>query len=143
MSKVLLDTDIFSEILKEKCNPVTEKANRYYDKFGYYTISCFTVIEILKGSYKDNNSIRINKILNNLNDWEILELTKECWEISARILAQLEKCGNNPGVFDVFIASIAIANKLTVITGNTKHFETIKSICFKLGYILNLDNWRE
>ena len=36
------------------------------------------------------------------------------------------------------IAAVAIQNDLTLITGNTAHYERIQ----QLGYRLRLDNWR-
>jgi tRNA(fMet)-specific endonuclease VapC len=49
MSKVLLDTDIFSEILKGIDQDVAARAISYHNTFGCYTISVITVMEIVKG----------------------------------------------------------------------------------------------
>ncbi|MDZ7960571.1 MAG: hypothetical protein RMY34_22265 [Aulosira sp. DedQUE10] len=38
----------------------------------------------------------------------------------------------------VLIASIAIANNLILVTGNTKHYQNIQA----LGYPLVINNWR-
>lgn len=38
MDKILLDTDIFSEILKQKHEKVAAKAEQYHSYFGFYTI---------------------------------------------------------------------------------------------------------
>jgi len=48
MDKSLLDTDILSEILKEKNPDVIRKANDYYKEFGQYTFSMITVLEVIK-----------------------------------------------------------------------------------------------
>ena len=49
MDKVLLDTDIFSEILKQKHEKVATRAEQYHSYFGFYTITTITVLEIIKG----------------------------------------------------------------------------------------------
>jgi predicted nucleic acid-binding protein len=37
------------------------------------------------------------------------------------------------------IAAVAIRHGLTLVTGNTAHYERIQ----RLGYLLTLENWRE
>ena len=54
------------------------------------------------------------------------------------MFADLENTGQPIGRADPMIAAIAIENDLTLITGNTVHYERLQ----KLGYSLNLDNWR-
>ncbi len=52
MEKTLLDTDIFSEILKKKNANVKIKAEQYRELFDHYTISTITILEIVKGLHK-------------------------------------------------------------------------------------------
>lgn len=52
VSRRLLDTDIFSEILKGIDQQVVKKATSYRAEFGYYTISTITVMEVVKGFHK-------------------------------------------------------------------------------------------
>ena len=52
MDKILLDTDIFSEILKQKHEKVVARAESYHSYFGFYTITTITVLEIIKGFHK-------------------------------------------------------------------------------------------
>jgi tRNA(fMet)-specific endonuclease VapC len=52
MDKALLDTDIFSEILRGVDQKVIEKSIAYRKIFGHYTLSVITVIEIVKGFHK-------------------------------------------------------------------------------------------
>jgi len=59
MEKALLDTDIFSEILKQINERIVEKAKRYHEHFGYYTISTITVVEIVKGFHKVHREANI------------------------------------------------------------------------------------
>ena len=52
MDKVLLDTDIFSEVLKGIDQNVVARATDYFANFGNYTISTITVMEVVKGLHK-------------------------------------------------------------------------------------------
>jgi tRNA(fMet)-specific endonuclease VapC len=54
------------------------------------------------------------------------------------IHGDLVRTGQTIGFADPLIAAIAIENGLTLVTGNTSHYERIQS----LGYPLLLDNWR-
>jgi len=47
MDRALLDTDIFSEVLKGVDQAVVAKATAYFSTFGRYTISTITVMEIV------------------------------------------------------------------------------------------------
>jgi len=49
VDKSLLDTDIFSEVLKGVDPQVVARATAYRAAFGYYTISAITVLEVVKG----------------------------------------------------------------------------------------------
>lgn len=62
MQKTILDTDIFSEILKQKHSKVVNKAKHYYDCFGYYTTSTIIVEREIIGTYNDLDlEIVVNK----------------------------------------------------------------------------------
>jgi len=54
-------------------------------------------------------------------------------EIFAKEKARLNKLGMMIADMDLMIASIAIANKLILITNNIKHFNRVKH--------LQIDNW--
>ena len=63
MNEVLLDTDIFSEILKGVNRNVATKATAYRAVFGQYTISVITVMEVVKGLHKAQRENRIRQFL--------------------------------------------------------------------------------
>ena len=74
MDKSLLDTDIFSEILKGIDPQVVAKATAYRVTFGHYTISTITVVEIVKGFHKVQREDRIQQFLAGLPTVELLTL---------------------------------------------------------------------
>ena len=137
MDRALLDTDAFSEVLKGVNATVIARATEYRSQFGAYAISTITVVEIVKGFHKVQREEQLQKFLTGLSGVEILTLDLNSAELAGRIYADLERTGQSIGRADPMIAAIAIQNDLTLITGNTAHYERIQ----KLGHKLRLDNW--
>jgi tRNA(fMet)-specific endonuclease VapC len=138
MNESLLDTDTLSEMLKGKNVKVIQRANDYYAKFGKYTISTITVLEIIKGFHKIQRETHIERFLSAISNTELLTLNMENAELAGRIYADLERTGQTIGRADPMIAAIALENDLVLITGNVRHYQRIQ----KLGYSLKLDNWK-
>lgn len=138
MHKCLLDTDIFSEIIKKKNPSVIARAEEYLRFHSSYTISIFTVYEVLYGLYLQGKEHRIQQMRWAIEQQEILEFTPDAAEIAAKIESQLKVSGQLIGKIDPMIAAIAIANNLPLITGNGSHYERIR----QLGYELKVENWR-
>jgi tRNA(fMet)-specific endonuclease VapC len=63
MNKVIIDTDIFSEILKWKHTEVIKNADNYLNNFDKYTISVITILEIIKGLHKVKRKTQIQQFL--------------------------------------------------------------------------------
>ena len=138
MDKSLLDTDTLSEIFKQKNANVIQRANDYIKKFGQYTISTITVLEVIKGFHKVQRENKIKLFLSAISNTEILTLNLENAELAGRMYADLERTGQTIGRADPMIAAIALENNLVLITGNWRHYERIQD----LGYPLKLDNWK-
>ena len=138
MDKSLLDTDTLSEILKGKHLNIIHQANNYHQKFGRYTISTISVLEIIKGFHKVQRENHIERFLSILSNMEILTLHLKSAELAGRIYADLERTGQVIGRADTMIAAIALENDLVLVTGNLQHYQRIQ----KLGYSLKLDNWK-
>jgi tRNA(fMet)-specific endonuclease VapC len=138
LDKALLDTDIFSEILKGIDPHVVAQAIAYRAIFGRYTISTITVLEIVKGLHKMQREDRIQQFLDGLTTIDALTLDVQSAEVAGRIYADLERTGQPIGRADPIIAAIALKHGLTLITGNQAHYQRIQD----LGYELKLDNWR-
>lgn len=138
VDKALLDTDIFSEILKGIDQKVVAKATAYRATFGHYTISVITVIEIVKGFHKLQREDRIQQFLAGLPTVELLTLDLRSSELAGRIYADLERRGQPIGRADPMIAAIALRHGLTLVSGNLSHYQRLQEV----GYGLKLDNWR-
>ena len=138
MDKVLLDTDIFSEILKGIDRNVVTRAIAYHSALGRYTISVITVMEIVKGFHRLRREDRIQQFLAGLPTLELLTLDSESSILAGRIYADLERAGQPIGRADPMVAAIALHHGLTLVTGNLSHYQRVQA----KGYDLKLDNWR-
>ncbi|WP_165226502.1 PIN domain-containing protein [Aquisphaera insulae] len=138
MDKVLLDTDTISEITKNVNATVKARATHYRDNFGHFTLSVLSIIEVVKGYHRLQRPDRIARFLASLANEEVLTLSISTSELAGRIFADLELAGRPIGRIDPMIAAIAIEHDLTLVTGNTAHYQHIQ----QLGYPLILDNWR-
>jgi tRNA(fMet)-specific endonuclease VapC len=138
LDKALLDTDIFSEIMKGIDQRVVARAVAYRTVFGRYTISVITVMEIVKGFHKLQREDRIEQFLAGLPTVEVLMFELRSAELAGRIYADLERTGQPIGRADPMIAALALRHDLPLVTGNVAHYQRIQA----LGYNLSLDNWR-
>jgi len=139
MERALIDTDIFSDILKGRDKAVTAAAKAYRAGHGSFTISAITVMEIVQGLHKKGQASRIKRFLEFVELSEVLEFDLSAALVAGRIVSDLEDAGQPIGRADPMIAAIAIHHELVLITANTAHFRRIQEI----GYPLLLDNWRE
>ena len=88
----------------------------------------------LHRSYTSTNST----LHSYLSLFESLTLDLSSAEIAGRIFGDLERTGQPIGRADPMIAAIALRHDLTLVTGNTAHYQRIQS----LGYRLKLDYWK-
>lgn len=138
MDKALLDTDILSEIMRARNPRIVQQVADYKAQYGNLTISAITVMEVIKGFHKVGRQDAVDRFAQSLQTIEILVFDKACAEIAGRIYADLENQGQPIGRADPMIAAVAVKNDLVLITGNTDHYQRIQ----RLGYPLQLDNWR-
>lgn len=132
----LFDTDTITGILKKSPFPGLVKKLQKLKKSNQF-IPTITISEIVYGAYKssrpDYHIERLEKLL--LPAVNILIFDTKASYICGRLRAELQQKGMTLTLADLQIASIAIANDLILITGNTKHFKRID--------MLKIDNWLE
>lgn len=123
---VCADTDFIIDLGRG-----SEKAFDKLEELGASGGSIFTtsitVAELYHGAYKAKDRSRtLAKTMNDLSRFSVLNLDYE----SARIWGELAERtkSNSIGELDLFIASIAIANKQTLLTRNIKHFERVPDL---------------
>ncbi len=130
----LFDTDTITNIVKPRPSQNLLKKLDKLSKSQQY-ISTVTISEIVYGAEKSH---RPEFHLNNLENLllpaiNIISFDTKAAYICGRIRAELEKRGIPLDLADLEIASIAIANNLTLITNNIRHFKRVP--------LLQYENW--
>jgi predicted nucleic acid-binding protein len=138
VSKALLDTDIYSEVLKGVDQNVARNAAAYRLSEGFLTFSVITVMEVIQGLQKVGGSNRIQAFRNAILPEEILPFDQDAADLAGQIAGDLDRVGRPIGRCDPMIAAVAITYGLELVTGNTTHYQRLH----QLGYPLTLVNWR-
>ncbi len=130
---MILDTDVLSAIVSPRCPPrVGERLERAQ---GPVCTTAINWAEICYGLARhpagDELRRRYEELI--LPALEILSFDEECAEVYGRLRADLEAAGQRLGEADLLIASIALRNRLPLISGNTRHFRRVPG--------LRLENW--
>src|ERR1017187_3153769 len=97
MSKTLLDTDIYSEILRAVNATVIGHASSYRQAYGRLTLSVITVMEMVKGFQQVQRPQKINSLLTYAASEEILNFDQPAAELAGRIWGDLERTGQRIG----------------------------------------------
>jgi tRNA(fMet)-specific endonuclease VapC len=138
VNKVLLDTDILSEVGKGINPSVVGNASTYRKTHGFLTLSVISVMEAIQGYQRIGASNRIQAFRNAIASEEILLFDQDAADLAGQIAGDLDRVGRPIGRCDPMIAAIAIIHGLELATGNTAHCQRIQ----QLGYQLTLVNWR-
>lgn len=139
MNKVILDTDIYSEITKRKNARIRDKELQYIAKFDILTVTIFTLVEVTSGLFRKRMFDRLTDFHANLSTLEVLPLTVDSALMAGQMHASLEQKGLIIGIVDCMIAAIALEHNLPIVSGNVSHFQFIRDV----GYELKIENWRE
>ncbi|MGZ8919337.1 MAG: type II toxin-antitoxin system tRNA(fMet)-specific endonuclease VapC [Methylobacter sp.] len=122
----LLDTNILIYFFKNQGNVSQHFAGVSPQNIYVSTITLFELYTgIAKSAMPEKRTLQLQKLLSDIN---ILSFDEKAAVISAGIRSTLEKQGTPIGVLDVLIASVALANQLTVVTHNTKEFSRIREL---------------
>lgn len=127
MNRSLIDTDILSYFLKGH-KQVTENFELYLKEQPQITISEITYFEILSGLTFKKAKKQIQEFENFISTCEVLKLSTTSLQISANIYAELRAIGITIGTADLLISGIALANNLTLVTNNQKHYQPIRAL---------------
>lgn len=137
----LLDSNIISEVIKKKPEiKILEKLIEHSTDCG---MSIFTFHEMLYGVERLPESYRQNELLKFINEdvynnFPIITYDENAARIHAKLRAFLESEGIILPYGDTQIAASAIAENLTLVTRNLKHFSPLCQ-----AFDLKLENWFE
>lgn len=130
----LLDTNMLSEIIKRNPN------KNFIEKLGAIPSPAFftatiCIMEMRYGAMKRGNPSDFWQMIEQhiLSKVRILNFSYTEALKAGELIHQLYSMGQPIGIEDIMIGSIALCNDLTMVSGNTKHFQKI------LG--LRVENW--
>lgn len=124
----LLDTDTISEIMRGRDSNIVQKAREYLRTHGQFRISIITRYEILRGLKAKQASRQITLFEERCRKSILYPLIDDIIVKASDIYAYLYKQGLLISDADILIASIALVNNLTLITGNLEHFNRIPNL---------------
>jgi tRNA(fMet)-specific endonuclease VapC len=135
MDAVLLDTDILSEVLKQRDAIVAQKATDYLQDHGQFAFSIFTRFEIARG-YKEKRAGRLlARLATFCRHSLVLPLTDAIFDRASDLWVLARRGGYPHGDADLIIGATALEHGRALVTGNTAHFAWIPG--------LTLDDWRQ
>lgn len=120
-TKVVLDTSVLVDFIRNKEDAISFVRN-LSEKYEICTTD-INVFELYYGAYlskqTDKNVAAVKGIINTII---VFSTTKEGMEISAKLLADLDKKGQKIEIKDVLVAGICLLNSCPIATQNKKHF---------------------
>ncbi len=137
----ILDTNIISELVRY--NADFNVLKKLVEHNSDCATTVFTIQEMLYGAERLQDEERKNYILDFIeNDvletYPVMNYDTKAARIHAKILAETRRTGKIVPADDTFIAAIALAEDMTLVTRNTKHFEPISE-----QFGLKIENWFE
>lgn len=127
--KYLLDTDWIIQSLKG-IPIITEKIKKLREDG--LSISIVSIAEIYEGIFGSKEPDKHEMIFKEfLTGVEVIEISEDMCKKFGELRNELRKKGELIGDFDLLIASAALVQNLTLVTGNVKHYERIKGLKIK------------
>ncbi len=135
MDPALLDTDMLSEVLKQR-NPIVRKhARQYLRSHGQFAFSAVTRFEVIRG-YKDAGATtQLARFLTFCGHSLVLPLTDAIFDRAADLWVLARQGGHPCGDADLLIAATALVHDRRLVTGNASHFTWIPGLA--------VDDWRQ
>jgi tRNA(fMet)-specific endonuclease VapC len=135
MTARLLDTDILSEVLKQRNATVVRHASDYLQHHEQFSFSAVTRYEVVRG-LKDKNAARQLRQFGTFCDHSlILPITDAIFDRAADLWVIARKGGLPKRDADLLIAATALEHRTVLVSGNTAHFVWIPG--------LSVEDWRQ
>jgi predicted nucleic acid-binding protein len=130
----LFDTDVISHVLKKRRSAALMAKLKEAPQASQFT-SAMNVAEIYYGVFRKEGREDLLRYYDNeiFPRLVILPFDRESARIFGRIKADIERKGLPRFEADLQIAAVAIANNLTLISGNIRHYTGIPG--------LRVENW--
>jgi tRNA(fMet)-specific endonuclease VapC len=134
MDEVLLDTDILSEVLKQKDPTVVQQAAAYLAQYAHFAFSAITYYEVIRGLKDKNATAQLQNFVTFCGHSIIVPVSKAVLDRTADLWVEGRKGGHPRRDADLVIAATALETGRNLVTGNTSDFRWIAG--------LTIENWR-
>jgi len=131
----LIDTDILSEVLKQKNPHIIQKAAAYLQQYQQFSFSAITRYEVIRGLKDKGASKQLQKFTTFCQHSLILPITDAIFDRAADLWVAARKSGLPKRDADLLIAATALEQGRVVVTGNSAHFSWIAG--------LRIEDWRQ
>lgn len=121
----MLDTDVSSYIIKRRPAAV---ARKFYEHADELCVSVMTAAELRFGAAKAGRPDLVELVEGFLERLAILDWTDSVTSHYAHVRAALERAGKPIGNMDLLIASHALAQRMTLVTHNARHFSHVPGL---------------
>lgn len=134
-SGYLFDTDVLIGFLRGKNPKLKQRMNDLLRREIPVYMSIISLGELYLGAFKSDNTPKNLSLVDSLKErLKLLTLTEDTVRLYGEIEAVLEKCGQVIGDLDVLIASTAIINDISLVSGNERHFNRISELFGQLQF---------
>lgn len=120
---ILADTDVLIDFLMGT-QPMASQVLEYSESETLQT-SAITCFELLSGAKEGKRGDKVRHLVATIS---VLPLDREAATRAAAVRQQLTSSGFSIGMADSLIAGIALANGLSLLTRNRKHFEHVEGL---------------
>lgn len=124
----LLDTDLLSEVLKQRNVNVGRHARQYLRSHGQFTLSAVTRFEIVRGFKLTQATTQLARFLTLCGHSVVLPLTDPIFDRAADLWVSAQSGGHPCGDADLLIAATALEHGLHLVSGNRAHFAWIPGL---------------
>ncbi len=128
MKNALIDTDIFSEIMKRKNQRVRNAAKAYIRDHHRLALSGISVYELHRGLLATGARQRQMLFFDLLNTSDVFGVTIQILLRAAELWAEGERNGYPHEDADLIIAATALVHSRVLVTGNADHFSWIPDL---------------
>lgn len=124
---IVLDTDAVSDLMRPRPSPVllARLADTPVDEQATTSI---TVGELAYGAHKSERLALFERAMTLLADVLVLDFDRSAAEEYGRVRASLEGAGTQLADPDLRIASIVLAHRAALVSGNLRHFSRVPDL---------------
>ncbi len=134
MALALLDTDILSELLKQKNPNVVQKAAAYLAQHGQFAFSALTRYDVSRGLLEKQATAQLRKFTVFCQQSLVLAVSDGVFDQAADLWVLAGRQGRPRSDADMLIAATALEYGRVLVTGNTSYFSWLPG--------LRLEDWR-